>query len=287
MGVPLNLVVLVIIIIVAIIDVTESTFITNTAEISQQCIHSLPSNIALSTCERRLKKGVLHSSSNREQLYHAYPSIKAIKRRTSNSNNKLSTRPRSRRKSDGDINDCCSKNGLHNQHKLLPPIDFNRRSLLLSTLLIPLKCNAFSLGIPQTTAPKSTTAKDIMGSEITLSAYLTKHGPNDKSLVQGLKGDPAYLLVSPDGSNLELYALNAECTHLGCVVPYEPALSKFVCPCHGSQYDAFGMVLRGPAPNPLSLEKVRIDEDTGKIMLDPWDGGDADFRTGEKGWWVA
>lgn len=38
------------------------------------------------------------------------------------------------------------------------------------------------------------------------------------------------------------------CTHLGCVVPWNKAENKFKCPCHGSQYDANGMKIRGPAP---------------------------------------
>ena len=31
--------------------------------------------------------------------------------------------------------------------------------------------------------------------------------------------------------------LNAICTHLGCVVPWNSCENKFICPCHGSQYD--------------------------------------------------
>jgi cytochrome b6-f complex iron-sulfur subunit len=125
-----------------------------------------------------------------------------------------------------------------------------------------------------------------MGSDVVLSTYLQTHRPNDFSLVQGLKGDPAYLIVSFDGSSLLPYALNAECTHLGCVVPYEAAQSKFICPCHGSQYDKEGRVLRGPAPSPLSLERVIADDESGKLLLEPWIDED-DFRTGEKGWWVS
>lgn len=59
------------------------------------------------------------------------------------------------------------------------------------------------------------------------------------ALLQGLKGDATYLIVKEDKS-IEDYGLNAVCTHLGCVVPWNKAENKFICPCHGSQYDKTG-----------------------------------------------
>ena len=50
-----------------------------------------------------------------------------------------------------------------------------------------------------------------------------------------------------DGT-LATYGINAVCTHLGCVVPWNAAENKFICPCHGSQYNNQGRVVRGPAP---------------------------------------
>lgn len=38
------------------------------------------------------------------------------------------------------------------------------------------------------------------------------------------------------------YGIVAVCTHLGCVVPWNKAENKFMCPCHGSQYDFTGKV---------------------------------------------
>mmetsp|Transcript_3177 Transcript_3177/g.3815 ORF Transcript_3177/g.3815 Transcript_3177/m.3815 type:complete len:230 (-) Transcript_3177:116-805(-) len=146
-------------------------------------------------------------------------------------------------------------------------------------------------------SPKTVVAKDIMGVELTLSSYLQKHpASGDKSLVQGLKDEPTYLLVKSSSSSeagLENYGLNAECTHLGCIVPWDVAEQKFVCPCHGSKYDAFGNVLRGPAPSSLKLVKVYVDDDDdeeekkkGKIMVEQWKDDEVDFRTGEKAWWL-
>ncbi len=51
------------------------------------------------------------------------------------------------------------------------------------------------------------------------------------------QGDATYLIVTNEGK-IEEYGLNAVCTHLGCVVPWNNAENKFMCPCHGSQYNA-------------------------------------------------
>jgi hypothetical protein len=43
-----------------------------------------------------------------------------------------------------------------------------------------------------------------------------------------LQGDATYLIVTDDGK-IENYGLNAVCTHLGCVVPWNKAENKFMC----------------------------------------------------------
>ena len=78
------------------------------------------------------------------------------------------------------------------------------------------------------------------------------------------------------------FAINAVCTHLGCVVPWNRAAGKFMCPCHGSQYDADGKVIRGPAPLSLALAHVNID-DSDTVNLTPWT--ETDFRNGNAPWW--
>ena len=82
-------------------------------------------------------------------------------------------------------------------------------------------------------------AKDALGDDVTVEGWLSTHLPGDRSLVQGLKGDATYLIVKED-KTIEEYGLNAVCTHLGCVVPWNKAENKFICPCHASQYDETG-----------------------------------------------
>ena len=51
-----------------------------------------------------------------------------------------------------------------------------------------------------------------------------------------------------------VHAISTICTHLGCIV--RPETAGFECPCHGSRYDAAGVVTKGPAPKSLPWLKV-------------------------------
>jgi cytochrome b6-f complex iron-sulfur subunit len=129
-------------------------------------------------------------------------------------------------------------------------------------------------------AGNGVTAKDALGNDIIVSEFLSTHNPGDRVLAQGLKGDPTYIVVEKDKS-LESYGINAVCTHLGCVVPWNPSENKFMCPCHGSQYDSTGKVVRGPAPLSLALAHADVVDD--KLTFTPWK--ETDFRNGEAPWW--
>ncbi len=77
-----------------------------------------------------------------------------------------------------------------------------------------------------------------------------------------------YLVRLADGGFLALYR---KCTHLGCAVPWDQTSGRFVCPCHGSEFEPDGMVLNPPAPRPLDRFPVIIEDgvvkvDTGTII---------------------
>ena len=55
-----------------------------------------------------------------------------------------------------------------------------------------------------------------------------------------------YVFNSADG----FYCISSVCTHLGCNV--KRGGPGFECPCHGSQFDENGQVVRGPAPAALA-----------------------------------
>lgn len=131
-------------------------------------------------------------------------------------------------------------------------------------------------------AGSGVTAKDALGNDVIVSEFLAEHNAGDRTLAQGLKGDPTYIVVQED-KTIANYGINAVCTHLGCVVPWNAGEDKFMCPCHGSQYDATGKVVRGPAPLSLALVHADVSEDD-KVVFTPWT--ETDFRTNENPWWA-
>ncbi len=72
-----------------------------------------------------------------------------------------------------------------------------------------------------------------------------------------------YLSRLTDGGFLAVYQ---RCTHLGCNVPWDQTANAFVCPCHNSQFTPDGMVLNPPAPRPLDLFSVTIEN--GEVTVD-------------------
>ncbi|KAE8660926.1 Cytochrome b6-f complex iron-sulfur subunit [Hibiscus syriacus] len=99
----------------------------------------------------------------------------------------------------------------------------------------------------------------------------------------GTGGGRPHLPSGGEGQNSCKLWYNAVCTHLGCVVPFNQAENKFICPCHGSQYNDQGRVVRGPAPLSLALAHTNV-EDGGKVVFTPWT--ETDFRTGDAPWWA-
>lgn len=76
-----------------------------------------------------------------------------------------------------------------------------------------------------------------------------------------------FLAHVPDG----LLAINWTCTHLGCVVPWKPEAHVdkggcFCCGCHGSEFSITGEKIGGPAPRPLDLYPITIED--GNVLVD-------------------
>ena len=75
----------------------------------------------------------------------------------------------------------------------------------------------------------------------------------------------ARLYVGHDDSGL--FALDAVCPHLGCLVESLED-GGFMCPCHDSFFDAEGHALSGPATRPLQHLYLWFDEEQGQLMVD-------------------
>ncbi len=53
----------------------------------------------------------------------------------------------------------------------------------------------------------------------------------------------------------QIHAIRLVCTHLGCTVNVSP--QGMSCPCHGSEFTSTGVVVKGPATDPL--EHLRLE----------------------------
>lgn len=96
-----------------------------------------------------------------------------------------------------------------------------------------------------------------------LSDRLVDAGPvseyRDPGVYTKLKTSHGIWVVHEPGGTL--YALSTICTHLGCTPDWKAKATKFVCPCHGSEYDATGLNIKGPTKRPLErLKVVRLNE---------------------------
>jgi len=70
-----------------------------------------------------------------------------------------------------------------------------------------------------------------------------------------MKTDPRDIVVGDD----HYFVAIGLCTHLGCIPAYYPDQHKFICACHGGQFDASGKVLKAPPPSPLVIPPFKVD----------------------------
>lgn len=140
-----------------------------------------------------------------------------------------------------------------------PPADAARRRLLLRLWGLLGLAAAAELAwiVAAFLRPRRRTA--------TAEASVVVAGPLERfepGSVTAFPGGRFYLARLADGGFL---ALHRECTHLGCTVPWVASAQRFQCPCHASAFDITGAVLGPPAPRPLDLYPVRIENGIVKV----------------------
>ena len=68
-------------------------------------------------------------------------------------------------------------------------------------------------------------------------------------------------------SDVGVKALYKVCTHLGCLYNWSDQENKFICPCHGSQFNLDGSYIQGPAPRSLDTFAVQVvDAQTNEVI---------------------
>jgi len=73
-----------------------------------------------------------------------------------------------------------------------------------------------------------------------------------------------YIVVHQDETT---QVLSSHCTHLGCKIN-NLENGRLVCPCHGSEYDLEGKVLKGPAFKNLDKIHSKISSDGAHIEIE-------------------
>lgn len=66
-------------------------------------------------------------------------------------------------------------------------------------------------------------------------------------------------------SETEVIALSAICSHLRCVLTWEPGTRTIACPCHAGSFDRNGNVLSGPPTRPLRQYPAEVR--AGEILV--------------------
>lgn len=81
--------------------------------------------------------------------------------------------------------------------------------------------------------------------------------PNSGTIVRF--GETPVILIRI--SQTEWRAFSAVCTHLSCIVQYQPERTRIWCACHNGVYNLQGQVVSGPPPKPLRPYPVHIRQD--------------------------
>lgn len=87
---------------------------------------------------------------------------------------------------------------------------------------------------------------------------LQKVSIHESRLLNGMLFEGVLVSINND----KIQFLSAQCSHLGCEIKTLQE-GKLICPCHGSQFDLQGQVLKGPAVKnlrPLKFDYLAPDK---------------------------
>jgi ubiquinol-cytochrome c reductase iron-sulfur subunit len=73
-----------------------------------------------------------------------------------------------------------------------------------------------------------------------------------------MKADERDVVIGSDRFHVSI----GLCTHLGCIPAYKPGDQKFLCACHGGEFDVSGHQIFGPPPSPHEVPPFTIDGKT-------------------------
>ena len=121
---------------------------------------------------------------------------------------------------------------------------------------------------PSRVTPKAS-APLFVGENLKVGGHFVgdRFGVREKAAAEIAPGEARVIAVEDGETDAAVYrdesgephAVSAVCTHLGCLVRWNPAERSWDCPCHGSRFDVDGRVLHGPAVDDLPGVDVQAD----------------------------
>ena len=152
------------------------------------------------------------------------------------------------------------------RHDLERPRSFERRDLLSYMIGIIASSIASVLGITivrYTIGPAFSSSGVSGWTNAGLLEDIPEHKPLKRSLVVSQEAGWGRVnlqkLVWIIRSGNDFTVFSAVCPHLGCTI--NEAAEGFICPCHGSAWDAQGKKIGGPAPRNLDVLEHRRNGD--------------------------
>lgn len=107
-------------------------------------------------------------------------------------------------------------------------------------------------GIGQLAANAATFTGELVGGHARIPA--DPDGELTEGKIVDIDGRVAGVYRAGDGT---MRAVSAVCTHMGCMVGWNPVDRSWDCPCHGSRFAEDGRVVHGPATQPLGAIPLR------------------------------
>jgi glycine/D-amino acid oxidase-like deaminating enzyme/nitrite reductase/ring-hydroxylating ferredoxin subunit len=95
-----------------------------------------------------------------------------------------------------------------------------------------------------------TVATGLVGGHLSSHSGATMPAKPGESALVEIDGRVAGVSCDAEG---RLHAVSAVCTHMGCMLGWNPVDRTWDCPCHGSRFGVDGEVRHGPATEPLQI----------------------------------
>jgi cytochrome b6-f complex iron-sulfur subunit len=99
------------------------------------------------------------------------------------------------------------------------------------------------------------------GSEYAEAGSVTDFPVGSERMIQK-DGKPVMVIRTKED---EFHALSAVCTHLACIVQWDPDARQIRCPCHAGFFAPDGTVIAGPPPRPLTPLRVVVVNDEVRV----------------------